>query len=341
MNLFSVNQVNHVYVANALKTGSNEVAVKGDIKVKGTADGKSLFFKYFGAGGQIATDIIDIDKIMSITATPADKMAKTLNKWTVTLSNDALDGSSVVPGQDFILKLEVMGYVGISPEDSKYWKYGVVKSTNGMTVSNFYVAMALSVAKNMSREAVQFIKVYLGSGTNNGTETEVTARTKAKDLTGAYTGIIIKEVAPEWIRGTKQEKIMRLVVTPGEINVLNANGTYSEVTWGTATKSAGEKLKNGKQAADYEYFFMGERGDQYRMVGFPDYVPTEYLVDPAKEYDFIGIHYFYCGANEAIQKSEKDLTIIVPRAASDTTASQVGALASSIVSAIEAIVSPE
>ena len=34
MNLFSVNQVNHVYVANALKTGSNEVAAKGDIKVK-------------------------------------------------------------------------------------------------------------------------------------------------------------------------------------------------------------------------------------------------------------------------------------------------------------------
>ena len=92
--------------------------------------------------------------------------------------------------------------------------------------------------------------------------------------------------------------------------------------------------------ADYEYFWHGERGDQYRMMGFPDYVPTTYLVDPSWQYgyDIIAIHYSYIGSNESSQKSEKDISIIVPRASTDSTASSVCALTKHIVEFIDFVV---
>ena len=74
------------------------------------------------------------------------------------------------------------------------------------------------------------------------------------------------------------------------------------------------------------------------MVGWPDYVPTTYLVKPdyTYGYDTIAIHYAYTGANHAVQKSEKDITFIVPRVSTDSTASSVGALAASLLAAIKA-----
>jgi len=82
------------------------------------------------------------------------------------------------------------------------------------------------------------------------------------------------------------------------------------VTDDTATD--GVVIRNGKQIADLEYFLMGERGDMYRHLGWPNYVPTKYLVDPTAAYDVIDIHYAYVGANHSVQKSEKTLTIVCP-----------------------------
>lgn len=63
--------------------------------------------------------------------------------------------------------------------------------------------------------------------------------------------------------------------------------------------------------ADLEYFGAGERGDIYRNVGFPNVINTTYLVDSAKKYNTLDLHYFYAGANEAVQKSEKDITLVL------------------------------
>lgn len=332
MRIFSANQVTQVYVANALKTNDNVPSAEGDIKVGVTPDGE-LYFRHFGAGGLTRSDLINIKNIMSFKTTVASKMTKKLKKYTVTVANGAKSGNYMVPGQDYILRLAFDGYIGMSPEDSQYWKYGVVHSTTNMSPSDFYKAMAISVAKNMSREAVQFIGIALT--TSNSTVT-VTPQTKAESLTGTYTGLVISEVEPDWMLGTKQQKPITVQVIPTEIQVLNSNNTYDDVTWGTVAAADGVEIKNGKLTADYEYFHMGERGDQYRMVGWPDYVPTKYLVDPTKEYDYIGIHYAYVGSNESVQKSEKDITILVPRAAGDSTATNPGQLTASIVSAIEA-----
>lgn len=73
---------------------------------------------------------------------------------------------------------------------------------------------------------------------------------------------------------------------------------------------------------------MGDRGDVYRNIGWPQVMNTKYLVDPSVPYDTIDIHYFYVGNNENPQKSEKDITIVVPNSDGKST------LTDSIIEAI-------
>lgn len=311
--IFTENQATLVYVAKALKTDFASLKDAGDILVKATPDKQAIYFQHKGVADISRSDLIEVKNIISANATAAKDMEKKLKNATVTL-DASVNGGKPIAGQDYVLRLVFSGYTGISPEDSQYWKYGVVHATNGMSTSDFYKKMAISIAKNMSREAVQFIKVFLGN-------TEVTPRTKENKLTGTFTGVTIKEVAPDWIRGTKQEKVVRLTAEPTTVN----DGT-SDVVWGTVTYSDGDTLKNGKEIADMEYFFAGEKGDQYRLINWPDYVPTEYLVDPTQEYDVIDIHYSYVGSNESVQKSEKDIKLIVPAGKADNISKAINAL---------------
>ena len=55
---------------------------------------------------------------------------------------------------------------------------------------------------------------------------------------------------------------------------------------------------------------MGERGDIYRNMGFPNVIPTTYLVDPTKEYHVLDISYYFAGPGEDVQKSQKSLSIV-------------------------------
>ena len=74
-------------------------------------------------------------------------------------------------------------------------------------------------------------------------------------------------------------------------------------------------------------------------MGFPDYVPTTYLVDPSWQYgyDIVAIYYSYIGSNESSQKSEKDISIIVPRASTDSTASSIGAFTETLILTINGL----
>ena len=372
MNIFTANQVNQVYVlkdnstvvanldASHQITKSNNI---GSIGVGKSADGKSIYFKHYGAGGVTRSDLIDIANIIDIKATPAPKMARTLASAKITLNSEALSDSKPVAGQDFVLRLQFQNPVGMSP-DNQYWKFGVVHSTASMTASNFYLKLASSIAKNMSREAVQLVKVYVTYSTSS--KTEITAASDVTNTTTfnqTYTGVLIEEVEQDWILGVKQQKPLVFTVNPTWVNAGTA-AAPNEVVWGDVIYNNGQKVVGGadpyntidtsnapaaagsvvnsKLMADYEYFYMGERGDQYRMVGFPNYIPTTYLVDPtnAYGYDTVAIHFAYVGANHSVQKSEKDITILIPRASTDNDSSDellaVGAKAQSLVDAINA-----
>ena len=82
-------------------------------------------------------------------------------------------------------------------------------------------------------------------------------------------------------------------------------------------------LKNGKITADLEYHLMGERGDQYRNVGFPYVINTTYLVNPTLEYSYVDIHFYWAGYNEAVQKSERDLTLVAAKNTTNATLNSV------------------
>ena len=280
MATFSTNQVRQLYVAKTLKTPhvlASDAA--GSIAVKNDTAKNHLYFEYKGADNLMRSDLIDIKNILYAKATDADDMAHELKSVTVTLATD-VNGGAPVAGQDYILRIVFRQYVGMSDED-QYFKYGMVHAYAGMTASDFYKKLALSLAKNFSREVVPLVKFTL---TNSEDEAvPVDATTKESSLTETYTALVIDEVEQPWRLGIMEQTPVYFTVQPTTITV---NG--DERIWGTVedTDPAGT-IDNGKKIADLEYFCMGERGDIYRGVGFPNNIPTTYLVDPSVKYNVL------------------------------------------------------
>lgn len=331
MATFSTNQVRQLYVATAPPSDITASATAGSIAVKSDAAKSHLYFEYMGAGGMTRSDLIDIKNILYAKATDADDLAYDLAKYKLTLDNTVNGGDPVV-AQDYILRIAFRNYPGLSEED-QYFKYGMVHTVTGMTTSDFYKTLALSLVKNFSREEQGLLKFYLETGGKDvgvvaETLTEVTKDTKESSLTGTYTGIIIEEAPQDWILGVMEQAPVNFTIQP---DLIIDNG--DDRIWGVVKKvTSTNSIPDGHKIADLEYFCMGERGDVYRMVGFPYVIHTKYLVDPDIKYNVIDIHYAYVGPNESVQKSEKDITIVVPKIGADNQTSNK--LANSIISAI-------
>jgi hypothetical protein len=322
---YSVNQVRQLYVAKALKTphvlASDDA---GSIAVKTDTAKNHLYFEYKGADNLMRSDLIDIKSILHVNATDADNMAHKLKAVKVTLDSE-INAGVPVSGQDYILRIAFKQYIGMSEED-QYFKYGMVHAYAGMTASDFYKKLAMSLVKNFSREVVPLVKFAL---VNSDDDTvPVDATTKESSLTETYTALVIEEVEQPWRLGVMEQTPVYFMVQPTTIIV---NG--DERIWGIAkdTDSAGI-INNGKKIADLEYFCMGERGDIYRNINWPHNIPTTYLVDPTIKYNIIDIHYAYVGSNESIQKSEKTITLVVPKIGETNSVSNV--LTNNIISAI-------
>ena len=346
MATFSTNQVRQLYVAKALKTThvlASDAA--GSIAVKNDTAKNHLYFEYKGADNLMRSDLIDIKNILYAKATDADAMAHELKSVTVTLDTN-VNGGAPVAGQDYILRIAFRQYVGMSDED-QYFKYGMVHAYAGMDADEFYKVLALSIAKNFSREVVPLIKIEVHSKatkSNGGFDSNgymvVTPTTKdngKSDTTNPYyatdtlvtdiDSIRITEVEQPWRLGVMAQTPVYFTVQPVAVMV---NG--DERIWATLTEGTSSSIGNGKTIADLEYFCMGERGDIYRGVGFPHNIPTTYLVDPTVKYNVIDIHYAYVGSNESVQKSEKTITLVVPKVGTNNQTSNK--LANDIISAI-------
>lgn len=303
MATFSTNQVRQLYVATALKTPHVLPAdAAGSIAVKNDNAKNHLYFEYKGADNLMRSDLIDIKNILYAKATDAKDMAHELKAVTVTLDG-TVNGGAPVAGQDYILRIAFRQFVGMSDAD-QYFKYGMVHAYSGMTASDFYKKLALSLVKNFSRETTQLLSFTLEDGEGEGTLVDAT--TKESALTGTYTALVIDEVAQDWVLGKKEQTPVYFEVQPTTITVEG-----DELIWGKVEDTeSSSTIENGKKIADLEYFCMGERGDVYRGAGFPNDIHTTYLVDPSKAYHTFDIHYAYVGSNESVQKSEKDITIV-------------------------------
>lgn len=301
MATFSVNQVRQLYVATSLKTPhvlASDAA--GSIAVKNDTVKSHLYFEYKGVDNLMRSDLIDTKNILYAKATDATAMAHNLKSVTVALDSN-VNGGAPVAGQDYILRIAFKQYVGMSDED-QYFKYGMVHAYAGMSASEFYKVLAVSLAKNFSREIVPLIKIEIKTASAT---TEVTPTTKVADLKDTYTGVVVTEVEQPWRLGVMAQTPVYFTVQSVPVTV---NG--DERHWATLTESTSGSIGNGKTIADLEYFCMGERGDQYRQIGWPNNIPTTYLVDPTKTYCVFDIHYAYVGSNESVQKSEKTITIV-------------------------------
>ena len=328
MAAFSVHQVRQLYVANAYKENLAALNNAGDITVVKTNEGDAMYFQYMGALlDKMRSDLIKVDNITNLTATKAEDIATKLKGYTLTL-DPAVNGGQPVAGQDYILRLAFREFIGMSEAD-QYFKYGMVHVFSGLSASDFYKEMALSLAKNISKDTTTLVDIYLYDGS---TSTKVEASTKKSSLTGTYTAIRFVEAVQPWNLGT-----MPQAVIPFEVQPVNVTVDGDQRIWGKVESYNPQvSLPEGQLIADLEYFCMGERGDQYRNMGWPNVIPTKYLVDPSKKYDVLNIHYFYTGDGISVQKSEKDIQIVVPRPR-ETDYTNINAL----ITAIKAIVPAE
>lgn len=281
--LFSVNQASHLYVVKSVPESDSVVNV-GDILFKTTDDGKNMYFSYMGEGGLLRSDLIPIENVISYSYKEASKLRIPFRKVTVVLNNKI--SANPVAGQDYILRVKY----SIGSIDNQYIKYGAVRGFVGMTADEFYTKMVESLNNNFKREA----------------EPAFTFKKVAS-------GIEITEVEPKWVLGTYPQRPVDFEISVDTIVADGTEGPWGEVTVETPTDlTEDNSYPNSKKIADFEYFCMGERGDQYRNYNWPNVIPTKYMVDPTNTagYSVMNIHYSYVGSNESVQKSEKDIFLV-------------------------------
>lgn len=321
MAVYNTNQTRQLYVVTSAADNIAEDSSVGTITVKGFNNNKEMYFKHMGYGGITRSDKITVSNITYAKVTDADDLAHPLKRFKVTLSENVNEGE-LISNQEYILRIIISNYIGLS-EEYKEAKYGMVFTNEGMTKSDFYKKMVKSLLDNIGKNENRFFTFYLTAGDDT---TEVN-QDNYSTLTGSnYDGIIIEEYPQRWILGVcQQEPVLFYPQTatiaksnPGvqlissDPVTLKFEPNETEYVWGTVENMTPvNKIEDGHNMADLEYFCMGERGDQYRNAGWPNVIRTQYIVNPEKKYNTIDIHYHYIGSNESVQKSEKDITLVI------------------------------
>ena len=315
MATFSVNQNRQLFVAKEVVT--TEPAKVGDLKLRSDKANTYMYFQHYGYGGLTRSDKIDLSNVVYAKITKAAALSRKLKNATVTLDTEVNEGNPI-SGQDYILRVFFRQYIGNS-DIYQEAKYGAVHAYKGMSASDFYIKLAQSLSANFRKEAIPLLKFYVKTASG---KTEVTPAIAAmslvdakKTLTGTYTGVVLEEAEQPWRLGVRKQEEVFFDVIPTTV-LYNSE----EVVWGvTKTGESDITIKNGKKMADLEYFCMGERGDQYRTIGWPHNLETKYIVDPEKEYNVLDIHYYFTDTGVNVQKSEKDITILADTSVSLTT----------------------
>lgn len=309
----SDNQFRNLYVMKAYKDSESALAAVGDLTLKVDTAKSNVYLVYKDTEDTITSDLISIKNLLYAKATKAADMARTLNSQSVTLNADPISG------QDYVLNVEVRNFVALG-DDSTHIKFGAVHAVKGMTKSDFYKAMAVNLAKNLSREPSPILNVLLtkndsAASGEKDSEVAVLLNGKMQNLatlksTETYTDIIIDEVEQPWRRGVAQVEPVNFNTTCGTILM-----DGDDVIWGTVEKETGDEIQNGKQIADMEWFYHGTRGDIYREATYPDNFDFKPLVDETKAYSTLDIHFAYVGPGVEVAKSERTITVVCATAA--------------------------
>ena len=323
MAVFSTNQVRQLYVVDNVVSSESALATAGDVLAKKIGD--DIYFKYVGAlGDTMRTDIINQKQLIYTSVATSDKLAYKLKGQKITL-NPNVNGGKPIEGRDYILRVLFSEYIGISPVD-KTLKYGTVHITPGMTASDFYAEMAYSLMQSQKKEPnpIMYVAVIVSGTFEGNVISDTDTLQDVKDM-GTIEGIVIFEAGQPWHLGVMPQGVIKI---DAQVTRITYNGDDS-IFWGVvedATMPSSYVLPEGQKIADLEYFCMGERGDQYRNAGWPNVIPTKYLVDPTAEYDLYTIHYAYVGEGTHQEKSEKDIQFAVLKSASSAFKTKLNAV---------------
>ena len=323
MAVFSTNQVRQLYVVDNVVSSESALATAGDIFAKKSGD--DIYFKYVGAlGDTMRTDIVNQKQLIYTSVATSDKLAYKLKGQAIIL-NPNVNGGKPIEGRDYLLRVLFSEYIGISPVD-KTLKYGTVHITPGMTASDFYAEMAYALMQSQKKEPnlIMYVAVIV-SGDFEGNEISDTDTPQDIKSMGTIEGIVIYEAGQPWHLGVMPQGVIKI---DAQVTRITYNGDDS-IFWGVvedATMPSSYVLPEGQKIADLEYFCMGERGDQYRNAGWPNVIPTKYLVDPTAEYDLYTIHYAYVGEGTHQEKSEKDIQFAVLKSASSAFKTKLNAV---------------
>lgn len=303
----SDNQFRNLYVMKAYEANESAIAAVGNVTLKVDTAKNLMYLVYKDTEDTLTSDIINIKNLLYVKFNKATDMVRKLNSQSVTINENP------VSGQDYVLNVEVRNFVALG-DDSTHIKFGAVHAVKDMTKSDFYKAMALNLAKNLSREPSPILDIYLtkNNTASDGGKSKVPVLVNGKiqnlatlNTTEFYTDIIIDEVEQPWRRGVAQVEPVNFNTTCGTILM-----DGDDVIWGTVEKKDGDLVNNGKQIADMEWFYHGTRGDIYREATYPDNFDFKPLVDETKAYHTLDIHFAYVGPGVEVAKSERTITVV-------------------------------
>lgn len=299
---FSVNQARQLYVVTAKAADATAIkkgAAAGTTFITTTVKGDSFYVSQVGATGEpVRSDLINLGKVSSLSFRTAAKTAPKVNKYTLTISDDVLDSDGNVPaGYSYIARFTYFQFIGMSDAE-QIVKHADVYVKKAMAKADFYTALKNAIVKAFKKE------------------NSITPIIKVDDDTTS--GVVVTECMQPWHLGKMQQEALHFVASGVPVFIDGLRYDWIVVSEPTAVAATdpitGATLSNARDIADLEYFCHGERGDQYRLVGWPNNIDTKYLVNPdlASGYDTLDIQYFYNGDNEDIQHSAKTLTLVAP-----------------------------
>jgi len=310
MATFNANAVSQLYVAEKLVTAANNRALATAVKAEtvpavgvghkahpasaafngseATTNGVPFLFSQSALGDVLRSDLIT--NIININACAAGRIAGYTQKFNVASATLAsAQPGTVAVGDTLILRMNLRGMFGQSDEDV-YVKECAITAGSAVIATELK-ALVAEMKKSWAREASKDLFTF---DTTNGTITE----NLGKHIVGVKNDACLRCRCTEVDGDISSDIQVRIISTTDEqvlqVPIVNGN-----------------KIPSGRQISDYEWFCLGNRGDQYRGVGYPNINPTKGLVDEKKDYDLISVHYAFIGDGVNPEKSEKDLLIAV------------------------------
>lgn len=233
---------------------------------------------------------------------------------------------TIAAGEEYIISLTFRGF---GQEDV------IIKTISAKapstTAADLYEALAKSAWVQRGIEVEPLYDLY------DGAKHKIVAYDKAAgklkyDNSGTLTnavftnGFIIAEAVPFWKLGSFPETLATVeigsapvVVSGVERNdwlVVSSAGTGDG--WGEVS-SVSVSLDNTRKLADLELFCKGERGNSDALANWPDNISPDLYIVPTNprgaSYSstplfVLSVHAAFVGANDEVQKSEKDLVFV-------------------------------